>query len=267
MSTPTVVESLKPLDDVIRLYFADGTEVRARAVVIATGARYRGRPLARWHDFEGAGIFYSATEIEADYCRSEPVVVVGGANSSGQAALFLASRGSPVNLLIRHDKLDAGMSGYLARRIRVHRRIDTHLGTEVTALHGRDQLSTVDLTHRSDGTVKQRRCVGLFCFIGATPATDWLDGISLDDHGFVLTDTELTDQDLPPVWAALGRRPRRASQACSPSGTYATAQRNGWPPPSAKDQAQLPRSTAQSQPGSRQTRQAQRHSSPSSGCC
>jgi len=207
VSTPSVVDGLKPLDDVIRLHLTDGTDVRAQAVVIATGARYRRIPLARWHDFEGAGIFFAATEIEAEFCRGERVVVVGGANSSGQAALFLASRGSPVNFVIRHDKLEAGMSDYLARRIRQHPRIDIHLGTEVTALHGHDRLAGVDLTRRSDGAVQELPCAGLFCFIGATPATGWLDGVCLDDDGFVLTDAGLTDQDLPPVWATVGRRP------------------------------------------------------------
>jgi thioredoxin reductase (NADPH) len=207
VSTPTAVKDLKPVDDLIRLQLADGAEVRARAVLLATGATYRRPRLARWSEFEGAGIFFSATEIEAEYCHGEPIVVLGGANSSGQAALFLASRVSRVNLVIRHDELEAGMSDYLARRIRQHPRIDTHLGTEVTALHGHDSLSGVDLTRRSDGIVQQRRCVGLFCFIGATPATGWLDGISLDDHGFVLTGTDLTDEDLPPVWGALRRRP------------------------------------------------------------
>jgi thioredoxin reductase (NADPH) len=207
VSTPSVADSLKPGGEVIRLHLADGTGIRARAVIVATGADYRRLPLARWHDFEGAGIFFSATEIEAEFCRDKPVVVLGGANSSGQAALFLASRASSVNLVVRHDELEAGMSAYLARRIRQHPRIETHLGTVVTALHGRHRLTGVDLTRRSDGAVQQRQCAGLFCFIGATPATAWLHGAFLDDHGFVLTDSDLTDEDLPPMWAALGRRP------------------------------------------------------------
>jgi thioredoxin reductase (NADPH) len=97
------------------------------------------------------------------------------------------------------------MSDYLSRRIQQHPQIETHLGTEVTALHGHDQLMSVDLTRRFDHTVQKRPCVGLFFFIGAIPATDWLDGISLDDHGFVLTGTDLTE-DLAPIWTALGRR-------------------------------------------------------------
>jgi thioredoxin reductase (NADPH) len=207
LSTPTAVDGLEPADDTIRLHLADHTRVRARAVVIATGARYRRLPLARWRDFEGAGIFFAATEIEAEYCHGRPVVVIGGANSAGQASLFFASRGSRVNLVIRHDKLEDGMSDYLARRIRQHPRIDLRLGTEVTALHGRDHLTGVDFTRRSDAEVQEQRCAGLFCFIGASPATDWLDAVALDEHGFVLTDTALTDDDLSPAWATLARRP------------------------------------------------------------
>ena len=207
IATPCTVASFELADELIRLHLTDGTEIPARAVVIATGARYRRLPLARWHDFEGAGIFFSATEIEAQLCHAEPVVVVGGANSAGQAALFLASRVSTVDLVVRKDQLSAGMSDYLVRRIREHRQIKTHLGTEVTALHGDDLLTGVDLTRRSDGAVERRACTGLFCFIGATPATGWLDRVVLDDDGFVLTDAELADHDLPPAWAELGRRP------------------------------------------------------------
>jgi len=207
VSTPCVVERLEPADDLIRVRLTDGTESPGRAVVVATGARYRRLPLARWHDFEGAGIFFAATEIEAQGCLSAPVVVVGGANSAGQAALFLASHDSSVDLVVRKDDLSAGMSDYLVRRIREHPRIDARLGTEVTALHGDEHLTGVDLTRRSDEAVERRPCTGLFCFIGATPATGWLNGVVLDDKGFVLTDTELSDQHLSDAWAALGRRP------------------------------------------------------------
>jgi thioredoxin reductase (NADPH) len=207
VSTPCTVASLKPDGDLIRLALTDGTEIRARALVIATGAHYRRLPLARWHDFEGAGIFFSATEIEAQGCSGQSVVVVGGANSAGQAALFLASKACAVDLVVRRDELSAGMSDYLVRRVREHPQITTHLATEVTGLHGDDHLTAVDLTHRSDGTVERRACSGLFCFIGATPATGWLDGVALDEHGFVLTDTDLADHDLSPAWVALGRRP------------------------------------------------------------
>jgi thioredoxin reductase (NADPH) len=207
VSTPCAVSSLELDGDLIRLQLTDGTGVPTRAVVIATGARYRRLPLNRWHDFEGAGIFFSATEIEAQGCHGEPVVVIGGANSAGQAALFLSAHASSVALVVRGDSLNAGMSEYLVDRVQAHPRIAIHLGTEVTALSGEDRLIGVQLTRHSDGSAISVPCTGLFCFIGATPATAWLDGVELDDDGFVLTDTELDDDRLSPGYATLGRRP------------------------------------------------------------
>jgi thioredoxin reductase (NADPH) len=207
VSTPCVVEKLENVGNLIRLRLADGTEIAARAVVIATGARYRRLPLPNWDAFEGAGIFFAATEIEAEVCRGEPAAVVGGANSAGQAALFLASRGSHVHLIVRKSELRARMSDYLVRRVRENRQIEVHSGAEVTALHGHERLAAVDVTHRSRGSVEHRPCRALFCFIGATPATGWLKGVALDEAGFVLTDADLMTEDLPPVWAALGRQP------------------------------------------------------------
>jgi thioredoxin reductase (NADPH) len=207
VSTPCAVSSLELDGDLIRLQLTDGTDVPTRAVVIATGARYRRLPLNRWHDFEGAGIFFSATEIEAQGCHGEPVVVIGGANSAGQAALFLATHASGVALVVRGDSLSAEMSEYLVDRLQEHPGITIHLGTEVTGLRGEDGLIGVELTRHVDGAVIPAPCTGLFCFIGATPATAWLDGVELDDDGFVLTDTELDDDRLSPVYATLGRRP------------------------------------------------------------
>jgi thioredoxin reductase (NADPH) len=207
VSTPCAVSSLELDGELIRLQLTDGTEVPTRAAVIATGARYRRLPLNRWHEFEGAGIFFSATEIEAQGCHGEPVVVIGGANSAGQAAVFLAAHGSDVALILRGDSLSAGMSQYLIDRVQEHPGIAIHLGTEVTALRGEDRLAGVELTRHSDAAVMSVPCTGLFCFIGATPATAWLDGVELDDDGFVLTDTELDDGRLSAGYAALGRRP------------------------------------------------------------
>jgi len=206
VATPCTVEECEPLDGSIVLRLTDGTELAGRAAVIATGARYRRLPLEGWSRFEGAGIYFSATEIEAAACGGEPVVVVGGANSAGQAALFLASRGCPVEIVVRGSELSAGMSDYLVQRVSEHPRIVTHLRTEVTALHGETYLTGVELSERESGLLAQRPCTGLFCFIGATPATGWLEGVALDESGFILTDTELSDQPSP-AWATLGRRP------------------------------------------------------------
>ncbi len=212
LSSPCQVTRLEAGGHDLRVVLADGTEIPARSVVIATGARYRSLPLERWDAFEGAGIYYAATELEARACSSKPVAVVGGANSAGQAALFLAGKGCTVHLVVRGADLGAGMSSYLAERILAHPGIVVRTRCEVTALGGGTQLGDIMVRHRDDGSELKLACQGLFCFIGAVPATEWLSGVHLDDHGFVLTGTELTGTglngaDLGPTWAALHRRP------------------------------------------------------------
>jgi thioredoxin reductase (NADPH) len=188
---------------------SDRTVIAARAVVIATGARYRSLPLRGWKDFEGAGIYYAATELETRAAGPNPVAVVGGANSAGQAALQLAMRGAAVTLIVRGDDLTAGMSAYLADRIVADPAITVRTSTEVTALHGDGHLEGITLHTATPGGGQDSRqpCQGLFCFIGATPATGWLQDVLTDDHGFILTDTQLGDASLPAIWADLGRRP------------------------------------------------------------
>ncbi|GAA4322160.1 FAD-dependent oxidoreductase [Klenkia terrae] len=206
LSSPCEVVELDTGGTQLRLVLRDGTEVLARSVVLATGARYRGLPLDRWADFEGAGIYYAATELEARACSHAPLTVVGGANSAGQAALFLASRGAPVTLAVRGPDLTAGMSAYLVDRVLAHPRITVATGTQVTALGGGDSLESVTLTPRDGGPSREQACVGLFCFIGAEPATDWLGGVAVDGDGFVLTDVDLPAGP-DPTWTALGREP------------------------------------------------------------
>jgi thioredoxin reductase (NADPH) len=184
---------------------ADGTVVATRAVVVATGARYRVLPLPGWDRLEGAGIYHAATELEVRTCAPSPVTVIGGANSAGQAALHLASRGSPVTVVVRRDDLSAGMSEYLAARIRAHPLVEVRLGATVTGLEGGSRLEAVSITD-GDGE-RQQACTGLFCFIGAVPATDWLTGVHLDASGFVPTDAALGDPGVDAVFDRLGRRP------------------------------------------------------------
>ncbi|MFC4034494.1 FAD-dependent oxidoreductase [Streptomyces polygonati] len=195
--------------DLLRLVLRDGTEIRSRAAVIATGASYRSLPLPRWDHFLGAGVYYAATELEARACGQRAVAVVGGANSAGQAALYLAGRGSPVNLILRGADLFAGMSSYLADRIQTHPAVTVHTSTEVSELHGRESLHGLTVRSGTGGDVVETEleCWGLFCFIGATPASDWLEGVALDDHGFILTDVRIDDATLAPRWSELGRRP------------------------------------------------------------
>jgi thioredoxin reductase (NADPH) len=214
IASPCPVAQLDARGDVIGLTLFDGSELAARAVVIATGARYRALPLERWDDFEGAGIYHAATGIEARACAHSPVAVVGGANSAGQAALYLAEHGSEVALVVRGADLCSRMSAYLADRILAHPAISVRTGTEVSALHGENYLEEISL--RSDGgadagdgdaAAARIPCSGLFCFIGAVPATDWLGGLAVDARGFLRTDAQLRDEELEGPWRSLGRRP------------------------------------------------------------
>ena len=208
IKSPYEVTSLRMADDLV-VTLSDGSEVSARAIVIASGAHYRKLNLERWADFEGNGIYYAATELEARACgsHSPQVAVIGGANSAGQAALFLASRGSRVRLVVRADDLEAEMSSYLATRILVDSRIELHLGTEVVGVDGGDHLDSIVLANKIGGTGESVPCAGLFCFIGAEPATSWLEGVLLDRSGFILTDTDLPETQPRDSFGLLGRQP------------------------------------------------------------
>jgi thioredoxin reductase (NADPH) len=188
------------------LRLSDGVDVAGRAVIVASGARYRRLPAARIEEFEGKGVYYAATEMEARLCAASPVVVVGGGNSAGQAGLFLAECGSPVTLVIRGPDLGAKMSRYLVDRIEGDARIRVRTNTEITALDGDGVLSSVRMTGKDGEDVIF--CVALFSFIGAEPSSDWLSGCAaLDARGFVLTDRSLEPPHLGERWEALGRGP------------------------------------------------------------
>ena len=192
----------------LTVVLAGGSRIDTRSVIIATGARYRSLPLARWADFEGAGIYYAATALEARACRSAPVVVVGGANSAGQAALYLASLGSRTSLVVRGPEVRREMSAYLVDRLQADPRVTVLTSTEVTGLGGDATLRAVTLTDRANGESTVSECRGLFCFIGAEPATGWDHGVDLDPDGFVRTDAQLDPGwRTEGVWAALGRAP------------------------------------------------------------
>ena len=204
---PCEVAHLEVGGPLLRLRLADGATIDTRAVIVASGARYRKLPLDRWAEFEGAGIHYAATELEVRDCAGQPATVVGGANSAGQAALYLASRGSQVALVVRGPELRAGMSAYLVDRLVEDPMVSIFTSTEVTALAGAGRLDGVTLTNRSSGALTQLRSMGLFCFIGAAPATEWLEGVAVDDAGFILTDVEIPAAAIGPAWLAARRKP------------------------------------------------------------
>ncbi|MGB3684307.1 MAG: FAD-dependent oxidoreductase [Ornithinimicrobium sp.] len=167
------------------LHLDSGDELHARAVIIATGADYRRLPVENLDAYEGAGVYYAATAVEARLCGGETVIVIGGGNSAGQAAIFLTGHAHKVLLCLRGDDLRKGMSDYLARRIDNHEQIEVRTNTEVTALAGVPVLDHVTLTH--DGEDTTLACKAVFSFIGAKPNTTWLHGVAMDDRGFLLT--------------------------------------------------------------------------------
>ncbi|GAA4714668.1 FAD-dependent oxidoreductase [Nocardioides conyzicola] len=187
---PCRVEGLEVTATGPVLRLVDGTEIRTRAVIVTSGARYRRLDVPGWDEFEERGcVHYSATELDVRGYESQPVAVIGGANSAGQAALFLASRGSHVDLVVRRDDIRATMSSYLVDRLEVHPMVRIRTASNVLALEGRDRLMSV-VVGGPDGDEKVE-CHAVFCFVGADPATDWLTGVELDEDGFVLTDVRL----------------------------------------------------------------------------
>jgi thioredoxin reductase (NADPH) len=207
VSTPCQVVALDTAGENPRLTISDGTKVTARSVILAMGARYRRLPLDRWDEFEGSGIYFAATDLEARNCRDDPVTIVGGANSAGQAALFLAAHGNPVTLAIRSPDAAAEMSTYLLDRLRAHPAVTIRPGTQVSGLDGDCCLSSVTLTNTVTGVSTDQRCTGLFCFIGADPPTSWLQGVALHHDGFIRTDNALGREDLQARWAGHARGP------------------------------------------------------------
>jgi thioredoxin reductase (NADPH) len=170
------------------VHLDDGQKVTAKCLLIATGADYRLLEAKGCEEFEGRGVYYTATPIEAQMCRGLDVVVVGGGNSAGQAAVFLAGQVRKVYLVIRGDSLLKGMSSYLARRIEQIPNIEVLLHTEVRAMNGDASLRSVTLVDNRTGELRTIDCPAVFSFIGAVPRTEWLrDEVEKDAKAFILT--------------------------------------------------------------------------------
>lgn len=185
-----------------------GGKLGARAVIIATGARYRKPPLDRLAQYEGAGVYYAATPMEAQLCRDEDAVVVGGGNSAGQAAVFLAQSARRVYMLVRADGLAATMSRYLIRRIEDNPAIVLRTRTEIVALEGDGHLERLQWRDDRTGSVETHAIRHVFLMTGAEPNTRWLNGcVTLDDSGFIKTGPDLTPADLSAAAWPLSRAP------------------------------------------------------------
>jgi thioredoxin reductase (NADPH) len=170
--------------------FENGQRVRSKSVVVATGVQYRRLPLDRLVDFEGAGVYYAATEIEARYCKGTEAVIIGGGNSAGQAAMFLSRSARCVRLLVRGASLAASMSSYLLSRLEADPKVSIEYGAEVTELHGTERLEAVSIRELRSGITRVLDTSALFVMVGAAPNTEWLSGlVELDNKGFVTTGT------------------------------------------------------------------------------
>jgi thioredoxin reductase (NADPH) len=174
-----------------------GDVVNGRTLIVATGARYRRLPVPRLEEFEGIGVYYAATQSEAQRCVGDPVLVVGGGNSAGQAAMFMSQQAASCRLMIRGGDLGKSMSRYLVDEIGNNDRVEVVTYHEVVELKGDQELKAVVVRDTRSGEHSELPVKALFVFIGASPHTEWLQGhVALDEDGFVLTGTDVSDEQL-----------------------------------------------------------------------
>jgi thioredoxin reductase (NADPH) len=186
----------------------EGNSIQASTIVIATGAEYRKPPLESLARFEGVGVYYAATFMEAQLCAGEEVIVIGGANSAGQAAVFLSERAQRVHILVRGSGLAATMSRYLVHRIESHPTIEVHPCTELVAVEGETHLAGVRWRDSRTQAEQARPIRHVFVMAGAMPATRWVDGcLALDANGFIKTGPDLSREQLAAAQWPLARAP------------------------------------------------------------
>jgi thioredoxin reductase (NADPH) len=194
-----------------RLVLDNGEMIAARSVIISTGAQYNKPPISNLKKFEGQGVYYGATFLESQLCGNEDVIVVGGGNSAGQAAVYLSQTARKVYMLVRSGGLSETMSRYLIQRIEENPHIELLCKTEITALEGENHIERVTWIDRKRDESSTHEIRHVFIMAGASPRTDWLRGcISLDDKGFILTgrDLEMTGVPAPPTPWPLKRSPQ-----------------------------------------------------------
>lgn len=195
---PAQAQRLTHEDGNFAIEVAEGPTVRGRSIIVATGASYRRLDVPGFDRFEMGGIFFAATQAEGMLCAGDPVVVVGGGNSAGQAAMFLSQRAGSTTLVVRGPDLSKSMSRYLINEIEEREQIEVLTCTEVIELKGEgDVLEALVLRDARTGAQRELDCRALFVFIGAEPHTDWLRGhVALDDHGFVLTGRDVQAESI-----------------------------------------------------------------------
>jgi thioredoxin reductase (NADPH) len=197
LTVPAAAVSLRSHPGRHEIELSNGEVATGRTVVIATGAQYRRLDVARLDDFEGGGVYYAATQAEAQLCSGDSVVVVGGGNSAGQAAIFLSGKAACCRLLIRGGDLGKSMSRYLVDQVERNHSIEVLTHSEVVELAGERELESATIVDHRSGERRRLPARALFAFIGASPHTEWLDGqLATDDAGFLLTGRDIEEEDL-----------------------------------------------------------------------
>jgi thioredoxin reductase (NADPH) len=182
------------------IHLCDKTQVQSKSIIAASGARYRKLPVENGDKFDNAGIYYAATSMEADLCYKKEIIIVGGGNSAGQAAVFLSSKAKHVHILIRSDGLADTMSDYLIERINSSPKITLHINTEITDLHGDKHLEKVTWKNNQSNTSQTHDIRHVFLMIGALPNSDWLEKcVKLDKRGFVFTGSNIPNDTSVPI--------------------------------------------------------------------
>jgi thioredoxin reductase (NADPH) len=206
---PSEAVALHREGDAYAVELADGSRLTSHSVIIATGASYRRLPVPRMRELEGAGVYYSATETEAILCRGDAVAIVGGGNSAGQAAVFMAEQARRVYVIIRGGDLGKSMSRYLVARIENTRNIEVLTHMDVVELKGANYLTGLRARNNQTGEERELPVRALFVFTGAVPHTQWLRGtLAMDERGFILTGPALPHTpDSTQGWALEGRDP------------------------------------------------------------
>ncbi len=199
---PITVQSIESGPDGEHLlHLCTGQVARARCVIVGSGVTYRQLGIEDCQRFDGAGVYYAATSVEARVCDDSTAVVVGGGNSAGQAAMFLANTAREVKIMLRGDDLGKSMSAYLCDRIQKHPKIQVITNCEILAIHGTKNVESIEWIDHRSGQITSLNCHALFCFIGAQPHTQWLPkGVALDDKGFVQTGASIPAEFLHENW-------------------------------------------------------------------
>ncbi len=218
ISIPHSATDLSHDGDCFTVMATNNKTIRARSVIVATGAKYRRLPVENLENYEGSGVYYSATGMDVHSCKDQEVVVVGGGNSAGQAAMFLADHASLVHVMIRGNDLGSKMSDYLVQRLRASDKVKIHLSTQITEMRGAHHLESITV---ATGVENRRMDISnVFSFIGASPQTSWLGKhVAMDDKGFIVTGSDLRDAYTHMLMGYINRDP--AAYESSIAGLFA----------------------------------------------